>query len=809
MAIVTKDFSPKFTTPRPVPDTIMQPLTRRALDTWRRRPSLPASRYVCRSCLRRYHAIRPLQQEAPATVAVDADPPPPAPPADVSTAERRHNDRLLRDIFDSPAAYKAFSSKRHKLRPTGLFANRYLSSPEGFIEFADVCLAKARELSKSICTAESVIEQAAIIRKMDQLSDQLCRVVDLADFTRNTHPDPRFVQAADVAYNTVYNYMNELNTTTGLYTALKAAMADPRVASYGQYGEVELAVGNILLADFEKSGINLGSREKKRFVRLSSDISRVGREFVNEASTAMPFLPLEKSQLDGLSPWAVSKLAKMTNSGKVYLPARGPIAQLALQTVKDAEVRYKLYKEQQTASDQQIGLLEDLLRSRAELAKLVGRTSHAEVTLADKMARTPEAVTAFLHSMLTHTKPLAMAEMEEIASMKREHLGVAAELFAWDKDFYLHKLVEQRKAVVEDSSPDLSAYFSLGTVMQGLSRLFSRLYGVRFVPMPTASGEIWNDDVRRLDVVSNDGDGRVAVVYCDLFQRPEKSPNPAHFTVRCSRQISKAEFREDGPDDDGMAIAQVGKHFYQLPIIALICDFSTPPGSSAPLLAFHEVTTLFHEMGHAIHSILGRTKYHEVAGTRCATDFAELPSILMEHFARSPAVLSLFARHHVTDRPLPPHLLSQRLAASSQLEHTETYQQVLLSMLDQRLHSTVAGERNFSSTAVYQELEREHSLLPFVSGTSWQGYFSHLFGYGSLYYSYMLDKAIADRVWREVFAADPLSREAGERYRDEVLKWGGGRDPWKCLGRLLGREDFETEVTGRMEEVGRWSLEAR
>ncbi|KAK6354911.1 Mitochondrial intermediate peptidase [Orbilia brochopaga] len=789
----------------------MQPLTRRAIDTWRYRPPLRARNFICSSCLRRYHISRSLQQEAP-VAATSVPPLPPPPPVDVSTATSTHDDKLLRDIFDSPRAYKAFSSGSRK-PPTGLFHNRYLHSPEGFIEFANVCLAKARKLSQSICGASTLNQQVTIIRKMDQLSDTLCRVVDLADFTRNTHPDPRFVQAADVAYNTVYNYMNELNTTTGLYTALKAAMTDSRVAEQGHFGEVERAVGGILLADFEKSGITLGSREKKRFVRLSSDISRVGREFVNEASTAMPYLPFQKSQLDGMDPWTLSRLSKMTNSGKVYLPARGSIAQLALQTVKDAEVRYKLYKEQQTASDRQINLLEDLLRTRAELARLVGRTSHAEVTLADKMARTPEAVTAFLSSMLAHTKPLAAQEMAEIARVKREHTGVAAELYAWDKDFYLHKLVERRKA--QHGSPDLSAYFSLGTVMQGLSRLFTRLYGVRFVPAQTAPGEIWNDDVRRLDVVS-DSEGHIAVVYCDLFQRPEKSPNPAHFTVRCSRHITKAEaleegFYEGGDGGDGMALARVGpqRHIYQLPTIALICDFSTPPGSSAPLLALHEVTTLFHEMGHAIHSILGRTKYHEVAGTRCATDFAELPSILMEHFARSPAVLSLFARHHVTDEPLPPALLAQRLAASSQLEHSETYQQVLLSLLDQRLHGPIAAERNFSSTAVYAALEAEHSLLPPVPGTSWQGYFSHLFGYGGLYYSYMLDKAIADRVWREVFAADPLSREAGERYRDKVLQWGGGRDPWKCLGLLLGREDFETQVTGRMEEVGRWSQEAR
>ncbi|EWC46832.1 hypothetical protein DRE_03844 [Drechslerella stenobrocha 248] len=346
--------------------------------------------------------------------------------------------------------------------------------------------------------------------------------------------------------------------------------------------------------------------------------------------------------------------------------------------------------------------------------------------------------------------------------------------------------------------------------MQGLSRLFSHLYGVRFAPAATAPGEVWHDDVRRLDVLS-DTDGHIAVVYCDLFQRAGKNPNPAHFTVRCSREILPADIPHD---NDGMATApSASGALYQLPTIALICDFSSSPSTTGtntpPLLAFHEVTTLFHEMGHAIHSILGRTAYHEVAGTRCATDFAELPSILMEHFAHSPAVLALFARHHATDAPLPQELLRRRMLASTHLEHSETYQQALLALLDQELHAGPPMEIA-SSTRVYAQLEAEHALLApgYVPGTAWQGFFTHLFGYGGLYYSYLLDKAIADRVWTAVFANDPLSRDAGERYREEVLRWGGARDPWRCVGSLLAREDLaeEAAVAGRMEEVGRWGI---
>ncbi|KAK6521073.1 Mitochondrial intermediate peptidase [Arthrobotrys conoides] len=800
----------------------MQPSLARRMASrslWRHKSLIPSitrsatnQNYICNDCLRKSRRIgaRYLHQGVTPTPSI-GDPriPPTIPPVVNSTSTDKHDDALLRSIFDSPDAYKSFSSRTPKPR-TGLFQNRFLTTPKGFIVFANSCLKKARRVVDRVSRASSQEDHIRIIKDLDRLSDLLCRVLDLSDFIRNTHPDPDFVSAADKAFQSVYEYMNILNTTTDLYTSLKAAMFNPVVVEH--WDEVSKSVGRTLLADFEKSGINLPDNSKRRFVSLSNDIYRLGRDFVNAASTANPYITFTRDKLNGMQPWTLNNLSRITNSGIVYLPVRGPVAHHALQTVKDEEVRYKIWKEQQTAPKQQITLLENLLRKRAELARLVGRESHSAVTLADKMARSPEAVTTFLHSMLSHTRPLADKEVSAITNQKAKlHNLTNPTVYAFEKDYYLHQVIEQQKSVLGD--PDISSYFSLGTVMQGLSRLFTRLYGIRLVPRETAPGEIWNDDVRRLDVIS-DSEGHIAVVYCDLFQREGKNPNPAHFTVRCSRAIDEEEIIEEKLEEgegDGMATARNKDGvLYQLPTIALICDFSTPAGSSTPLLGFNEVTTLFHEMGHAIHSIVGRTKFHEVAGTRCPTDFAEFPSILMEHFARSPEVLSLFARHYRTDAPLPQELLQKRVKIGKLMENSETYQQVLLALLDQELHSPQALEKSFNSTQIYRNLDKVYGLFPHMEGEeggSWQGYFTHLFGYGGLYYSYMLDKAIADKVWKEVFVKDPVSRDAGERYKQEVLRWGGSRDPWKCIGRLLRREDLVEDAEGRMEEVGRWGAE--
>jgi mitochondrial intermediate peptidase len=169
--------------------------------------------------------------------------------------------------------------------------------------------------------------------------------------------------------------------------------------------------------------------------------------------------------------------------------------------------------------------------------------------------------------------------------------------------------------------------------------------------------------------------------------------------------------------------------------------------------------------------MLGRTEYQNVSGTRCATDIVELPSILMEHFLQSPSVLSLFSTHEMTSTRVGNH-------HEDPCKSIDTHSQILLAMLDQVYHSSSAQSPDFDSTAALANLHNQRGLIPHVDGTSWQTQFGHLFGYGATYYSYLFDRAIASQVWSKLFAADPLSRRTGEKYKNELLKYGGGKDPW-------------------------------
>ena len=654
-----------------------------------------------------------------------------------------------------------------------------------------------------------------MVKDFDRLSDQLCRVIDLCDFISNVHPSPAIQQAAIQAHSEMYEYMNVLNTTPQLESQLKKANSMRKVTE--SWSQEEKVTANSLLKDFEQSAISRPKDVRDRFIQLSNTIMQVGQDMTDRMAPAQDILKFSSSELSGMDPTVVKSL---TRFGTTTLKTHDSPTRLALRTARDPSVRERIYKATRTASKPSIDRVEELIKARGELARLSGHDSFAHMTLSDKMAKNPEAVNQFLEMLALQNKRHVNSDLDELSKAKQSDPHTrntpSREFYAWDRDYYSTLLGSNLDANTRMSST-LSSYFSLGSVIQGLSRLFNRLYGIRLVPRETPPGETWHDDVRRLDVI-DESDGHIAVIYCDLFQRSGKSPNPAHYTLRCSREIFPSEIASAQASNtlstsptaqdlstilnDGMSLKHDPRTGItsQLPTIAFICDFPTSPYDRPTHLSHTQLTTLFHEMGHCLHSILGRTSLQNVAGTRCATDFAELPSVLMEHFAASPPVLALLdARHQDTDTPLDVSLVASHLARDRRLRGAwDTETQIQLSVLDQRLHGpaiaahTTPGhgpEAGFS-TRIYDQVSNEPGLacVQEPPGTSWHGFFGHLFQYGGVYYSYLFDRAIAGRVWEDVFEGRALERAQGQLYKEQVLKWGGSRDGWTCVVGVLGEE---------------------
>lgn len=738
------------------------------------------------------------------------------------------DDNILRDVFNKQSAWQDFS-KRAKAT-SGLIGNKHLTEPRGFRVFAESSLRKCKELVQRVLSASTLEEYKSLPRHLDRLSDLLCRVIDLSDFVRTIHPQQNVAAAASAAYSLMFQYMNELNTTTGLNKQLRKAWDIPELQE--QWSQEEKMVAVILMKDFSKSGIDLPDAHREEFVKISNDIANIGTDFVNGMEYAKDHVRASKSQLDGVDPRYVEKMTRWTQAD---IPVYSAVGKHVLRNAHDTDIKRRLYTAERTASKSTIHRLEQLLLNRAKLAKLTGHETYAHMTLTDKMSKTPEAVTNFLRSLNNNNRAQVQAELARLLKVKQARSPGATEVAPWEHEYLINQLRQLPGSQRTSRSRLLEAanhYFAVGHVIQGLSSLFQSLYGVRLVPRETKIGEVWHPDVRRLDVFTESQE-HIATMYCDLFSRPGKMPNPAHFTLLCSREISQEEVEEawnlNQPLNLGMPVQTsvdpvTGEtNHHQTPIIALVCDFPNNSGAMEPsTLSPTSVTTLFHEMGHAVHSILGQTSMQGISGTRCATDFAELPSVLMEYFATDPSVLKLFAQHWRTGEMIPDELIGamrqEKLERAGTTGGWDNQTQILMAMLDQAYHAEGPtrglADQRYDSTAAFHEVWNRYGSVREPAETSWQGFFGHLYGYGATYYSYLFDRAIARQVWRAVFRdgenGGAVDREAGERFKQEVLRWGGGRDPWICLEGLMGEGKGVLAEGGSeaMNLVGQWGVGA-
>lgn len=729
-----------------------------------------------------------------------------------------YENELIRKVFDDETFWQNFnrSNSADQRSKSGLFQNPYLTSPQGLHKFCDVSIAKSQKIVDQLITDKSNVGLKNFILNLDKLSDTLCRVIDLAEFTRAAHPDPSYVQAAQEVHEKMFEFMNVLNTNVEMYDILNSIL-NQKSKELG-LTEEEIQVGKILLADFEKSGTNMEPGARRNFIDLSQNIAVFGQQFLNGVDTPRyQEIEINSEQLNQIGDSSLIKEIKSLQSrfsslmSKNYkIPLWGSLPYSILRSCKDAKLRERVWVGLHSTTDKQISLLETLLKYRAVLAHTMGKETFSAYQLEGKMAKTPELVYNFLENLAKETAVLSIKELNSLANLKKQELNqqdlelepedIAEYLKPWDRDYYGYKLTIQKRS---SNHEQISSYLSLGVVMQGLSNVLNKLYGVQLIPEKSINGETWDKGIRRLNVIS-ETEGLLGVIYCDFFYRRGKALNPAHFTICCSRNIYPDETLKDLELFQNSKNLKTGEVF-QLPVISVICNFENNSTIDKCLLSLQEVETLFHEMGHAMHSMFGRTKLQNLSGTRCATDFVELPSILMEFFAKDERVLTTFARHYFTDEPIPINLLRSYQKESNFLKHTESFAQLKMAMLDQELHSNYVFDPAFNSSKVYHRLER--SLKIFRDDKSnWQGKFGHLFGYGAMYYTYLFDRAIATKVWEHLFAKDPLNRVNGEKFKEKVLKFGGSKDPWKCIGDVLDQPELSTGDLKAMEIIGETKL---
>jgi oligopeptidase A len=405
-------------------------------------------------------------------------------------------------------------------------------------------------------------------------------------------------------------------------------------------------------------------------------------------------------------------------------------------------------------------LMRELLELRQEEARLLGYANYAEVSLAPKMAQSPQQVMDFLRDLAQRARPYAEKDMDEMREFAARELGLH-DLQAWDQAYVSEKLKEARYAFSEQ---EVKRYFTEDRVLAGLFKIVETVFEVAIRP---DTAPVWHEHVRFFRVER--GTELIAQFYLDAYARPGKRPGAWMDDVRGRWQRPEGQL--------------------QTPVAHLVCNFAPPLPGQPALLTHDDVITLFHEFGHGLHQMLTQVSDIGVAGiSGVEWDAVELPSQFMENFCWEWEVLKHLTAHVETGQPLPRELYDKMMAAKNFQSGLQTLRQLEFALFDMRLHAEPGQAQRVQ--AVLDEVRAEISVNPPPGFNRFQHAFSHIFagGYSAGYYSYKWAEVLSADAWSAFEETAPLSVETGRRLRMEIFERGGSRPAIENFKAFRGRD---------------------
>lgn len=533
------------------------------------------------------------------------------------------------------------------------------------------------------------------------------------------------------------------------------------------------------LRDFTLAGVGLSDEKKQRYGEIKKELSALSNQFSNNVldSTQAWQLQFDHAEaLAGLSDMAIA-VAEQTAQQKSlqgYVVTLDMPSYLAVITyADDRQLREKMYRGFATRASLESDVegsakwdnsknIEQTLALRHELANLLGFVNYAELSLATKMADSPQQVITFLEDLAKKSRPFAEKDLQELRDYANSS-GSIEILEPWDMAYYSEKLQQEKYAVSQEL---LRPYFPAEKVLDGMFTVVNKLYGITIKPVESV--DLYHSDVRFYAI---EKDNKViANFYFDIYSRDKKRGGAWMADCR-TRRLREGEI--------------------QLPVAYLTCNFTPPVGDTPSLLTHQEVTTLFHEFGHGLHHMLTQMTDAAVSGINgVAWDAVELPSQFLENWCWEKSVIPLISSHYQTGESLPEDLLDKMLAAKNFQSGLQMARQIEFSLFDMRLHSDYNVENVQSVQSVLDGVRKQVAVIIPPSFNKFQNSFSHIFagGYAAGYYSYK---------WAEVLSADAFSlfeengifdQVTGQKFLDTVLASGGSRSAMDLFVAFRGRE---------------------
>ena len=523
---------------------------------------------------------------------------------------------------------------------------------------------------------------------------------------------------------------------------------------------------------FVIAGANLSEADKEKLKKLNEEESTLSNAFrtkVLAATKDAAYVTTDKAALAGLSEAQIggaAELAKDRKKDGYVLAMQNTTQQPFLAALSDRATRQAVFESSWTRTERgdandTRATIARLAQVRAEQGKLLGFDSYAGWKLQDQMAKTPENALKFMDALVPASTAKAAGEAKDIQALIDSQKG-GFTLEPWDWNFYSEQV---RKAKYDLDEAQVRPYFELNNVLQnGVFYAANQLYGLSFRQRKDIP--VWNADVRVFEVFDAGGKP-LALFYCDYYKRDNKNGG-----AWMSNFVNQSKLKGT------------------LPVVFNVANLPKPAEGEPALISFSDVTTMFHEFGHALHGMFAATEYPSLSGTSVPRDFVEFPSQFNEHWAMYPAIFSHYAKHYKTGAPMPAELAAKIKKAATFNEGYAVTELLAAAELDMQWHSlpvsaTLESPDEFEKAA----LEKKHLLVSDVPPRYRSSYFSHIWGggYAAGYYAYLWSEMLDDDAFQWFEDHGGLTRANGDRFRAMVLSRGNTEDLEKMYAAWLGR----------------------
>ena len=523
---------------------------------------------------------------------------------------------------------------------------------------------------------------------------------------------------------------------------------------------------------FSRNGANLSNDQKEVLRAIDKEQSQLKLTFgehILAETNRYELLISELSDLDGLPEGAIEAAKQLAEEKdkKGWLITLDYPSYIPFMTyAKNRALRKKLAIafgqkgfQNDNLDNQEIVL--KIAKLRFKRAQLLGYKTHAHFVLEERMAKTPETVGTFLEDLLSKALPAAKKEFEELENFAK-NLDSIDQLEKWDSAYYSEKLKQERFNFDDEQ---LKPYFKLENVIKGAFEVAQKLFGLQFIQTDVV--DTYHKEVMTYKV-EDSNQNLVAIFYADFFPRSGKR-NGAWMTSFKSQHVKN--------------------NTNERPHISIVCNFTKPTATKPSLLTFNEVTTLFHEFGHALHGMLADTVYPSLSGTSVAWDFVELPSQIMENWCYEKEALALFAKHYETGDSIPMELIDKIKAASTFQQGMQTLRQLSFGLLDMSWHgidpTEITNVKQHESDAFL-----ETQLFPSVAQNCMSTAFAHIFqgGYSSGYYSYKWAEVLDADAFEYFKENDLFDPQIAAAFKTHILSKGGTQDPLKLYVKFRGQK---------------------